>query len=75
MPATIVRTGHLQQSQLDRMKQVHHRCVILCGLVGFLFTISIAYFTLGLSAGGFVEAVGALQLDVGRRLVTAVQGL
>ncbi len=44
-------------------------------VVGFLFTISIAYFTLGLSAGGFVQAVGTLQVDMGRRLVTAVQGL
>lgn len=33
------RLRHLQQSQLDRMKQVHHRCVLLCGLVGFVWTI------------------------------------
>jgi hypothetical protein len=33
------RLRHLQQSQLDRMKQVHHRCVIVCGLVGFVWTV------------------------------------
>ena len=38
------RLRHLQQSQLDRMKQVHHRCVVLCGLVGFLFTMGPASF-------------------------------
>ena len=26
------------------MKQVHHRCVVLCGLVGFLFTMGPASF-------------------------------
>ena len=38
------RLRHLQQSQLDRMKQVHHRCVILCGLIGYLFTMGPATF-------------------------------
>lgn len=44
-------------------------------VVGFLLTISIAYFTLALSTGAFVEAVEGLQLDLAHRLTSAIRGL
>ncbi len=44
-------------------------------VIGFLLTISIAYFTLSLTMAGFVDAIEGLQLDLGRRLALAVRGL
>ena len=44
-------------------------------VVGFLLTISIAYFTLALSTGGFVNAVEALQVDLTRRMALTIRGI
>ena len=44
-------------------------------VIGFMLTISVAYFTMALNMSGFVHAIEELQLDLARRLALAIQGI